>query len=227
MFDKLRKAFLGSGKEAAAETRPSQLTNPVSEWAAAHGFAVAHQSTPGQSLALKGKVEGRPWRIEIGKPVRKYIHGEELRARAELGIDENLAALVMNRKLKDTLERQAYSMITDTLQTTADPSLPEEMRWLAMYEEVGWEKLPNPFWHRYSVLSDKREHAMQWVDEHLAALLMDWPEPSPSLETPFMVLLLRGKGYMRMQYEPADMPTLQHAAAIFTAACESALRIRA
>jgi hypothetical protein len=76
-------------------------------------------------------------------------------------------------------------------------------------------------------LSDKREHAMQWVDERFAALLMDWPAPGPSPETPFMVLLLRGKGYMRMQYEPADMPTLQHASAIFTAACESALRIRA
>jgi hypothetical protein len=226
MFDKLRKALLGNGKDAAAETRPSQLTDPVSEWATAQGFAVAHQASPNQSLALKGKVQGKPWRIELGKPIRKYIHGEELRARAELDIDENLAVLVISRQLKDMLERQAYSMITDTLQTTADPSLPEEMRWLAMYDEVGWEKLPNPFWHRYAVLSDKREHAMAWVDPDFAAKLLDWPAPAPGPEVPFMVLLLRGKGYMRMQYEPPSMGTLQHAAAIFTTACEAALRIR-
>ena len=37
------------------------------------------------------------------------------------------------------------------------------------------------------------------------------------------MMLLRGNAYLRMEYRPADMPTLQHAAAIFTSACESAL----
>ena len=226
MFDKLKKAFSRNSRDSA-EARPSQLSDPVSEWATAQGFAVKAQSNSKDGLALQGKVEGRPWRIEIGKPVRDYIVGEELRARADLGIDENLAALVINRPLKDALEKKAYSMITDTLQTTADPSLPEEMRWLAMYDEVGWDALPNPFWHRYSVLSDKREHAMAWMQPGLAQLLMDWPVPAPEASVPFMVLLLRGKAYMRMQYEPAVMSTLQHAAAIFTSACESALKIRA
>ena len=36
-------------------------------------------------------------------------------------------------------------------------------------------------------------------------------------------MLLRGKSYMRMQYAPADMPTLAHAALMFTSACESAV----
>jgi hypothetical protein len=224
MFDKLKKAFSRDAKDT--EGRPSQLTGPVSEWATAQGFAVKSQPNSKDGLALQGKVEGRPWRIEIGKPVRKYIEGEELRARAELGIDENLSVLVINRPLKDALEKQAYSMFTDTLQTTADPSLPEEMRWLSMYDEVGWDALPNPFWHRYSVLSDKREHAIAWIQPDLANLLMDWPQPGPEASVPFMVLLLRGKAYMRMQYQPAAMPTLQHAAAIFTRACESAIKIR-
>jgi hypothetical protein len=38
----------------------------------------------------------------------------------------------MNRPLKEALEKRACEKYTDTLQTTADPSLPEEMRWLAM-----------------------------------------------------------------------------------------------
>ena len=53
--------------------------------------------------------------------------------------------------------------------------------------------------------------------------LMDWPEPGPTAETPFMLMLLRGKGYMRMEYQPPNMATLQHAAVIFTTACENAL----
>ena len=38
-----------------------------------------------------------------------------------------------------------------------------------------------------------------------------------------MVLLLNGKAYLRMEYTPAQLDTLQHAARIFTTACESAL----
>jgi hypothetical protein len=97
------------------------------------------------------------------------------------------------------------------------------MRWLAMYDEVGWESLPQAFWGRYAVLADRRENALAWIDPALAAMMLDWPEPSPTLETPFMLMLLRGKAYLRMEYQPSDMPTLQHAALIFTGACESAL----
>ena len=114
-------------------------------------------------------------------------------------------------------------MYTDTLQTTADPSLPEEMRWLAMYPEVGWDGLPPAFWARYAVLADRREHALAWLDSSLADLLMSWPEPAPNDQVPFMLMLLRGKAYLRMQYTPADMPTLEHATLVFTSACESAV----
>jgi hypothetical protein len=39
-----------------------------------------------------------------------------------------------------------------------------------------------------------------------------------------MMLLLRGKAYLRMEYTPPDLLTLQHAALIFTTACEAALK---
>lgn len=52
---------------------------------------------------------------------------------------------------------------------------------------------------------------------------MLWPEPAPDKQVPFMLMLLRGKGYLRMQYTPANIPTLEHAALIFTSACESAV----
>ena len=38
-----------------------------------------------------------------------------------------------------------------------------------------------------------------------------------------MIVLLRGKCYLRMQYLPAEMTTLEHATTLFTSACENAL----
>lgn len=226
MFDRIKKAFSREPKgreEKESGVPSSQLAHgPVSEWAATQGFAFSAQSS-NQSFSVKGKVGGKSWRLELGPPTRNYIMGEELRARSDLGVNDDAAVLVMSRPLKESLEKKAYSLYTDSLQTMADPSLPEEMRWLAVYNEVGWDGLPREFWERYSVLADKRENAMAWINPDLARQLMVWPEPGPSAEVPFLVLLLRGKVYLRMEYRPADMPTLQHAAGIFTSACEAAL----
>jgi hypothetical protein len=223
MFDRIRKAFAKDAKSEASDASPSQLAHgPVSEWAATQGFGFSVLDA-GQSVALEGKVAGRPWRLQLGRPSRNYIFGEEVRGRAELGIDESVAVLVMNRPLKESLEKRAYELYTNDLQTSVDTTLPEEMRWLAMYDEVGWQSLPNEFWARLSVLTDNRESALAWLDPQFAQLMTDWPEPSPSAEVPFMVLLLNGKAYLRMEYTPAQLETLQHAARIFTAACESAI----
>lgn len=223
MFDRLKKAFT---KEAAKpqEAPPSSMLTggPASEWAMQNGVTMAFAS-PGKGPSMHGKVGGKAWRMEVGRPSRNYIAGEELRARCELGISDDMAALVINRPLKDALEKKAYSMITDTLQTTADPNLPEEMRWLAMYDEVGWDALPAEFWKRYSVLADAREHALAWMEGPFAELLMSWPSPAPTAQVPFMVALMRGKCYLRMEYQPADTFMMEHAAKIFTAACENAL----
>ena len=224
MFDRIKKAF---SREAAAGRTPGGsglrlADGPMSEWAATQGFGFSADAA-GHGVALEGKVRDKRWRMELGRSTREFIRGKELRARAQLGIDEDLAVLVMSRPLKESLEKKAYQIYTDHLQTSADPNLPQEMRWLAMFDEIAWESLPEEFWNRFSVLSDRRETALAWIDPQLARLMMDWPTPAPSAEVPFMILLLRGKAYLRMEYTPADLATLQHAALIFTRACESAL----
>lgn len=223
MFERIKKAFFKEPGEDARETLgpPSHMAGgAISEWATTRGFGF---SVIGETLTLEGRIRGKRWRMELGRPSRNFIRGEELRGRAELAIDEDAAVLLLNRPLKEALEKKAYSIYTDQLQTTADPNLPEEMRWLAMYDEVGWDGLPKAFWERFAVLADRRENALAWIDPALAAMMLDWPEPGPTGETPFMLMLLRGKAYLRMEYQPADMPTLQHATLIFTAACEAAL----
>ena len=223
MFDRIRKVFQRERKERDGEGASSFSSyGPLSEWAASRGMSFSTGAL-GHTVSMHGKVGGHPWRMELGKPTRDFISGEELRARAELGVFDDLGAMIINRPLKDALERRAYSMITDTLQTTADPRLPEEMRWLAMYDEIGWEGVPESFWARYAVLADQREHALAWVDDTLVNLLLGWPSPAPGAQVPFMIVLLRGRCYLRMQYQPALTSTLDHASTVFTAACESAL----
>ena len=221
MFERIKKAFSrDTGKlEAPSSTMAG---GPVSEWAATQGFGFSVEDY-GKNIALEGKVHGRPWKLIIGTPTRNYIFGEELRARAELGIDESVAVLVMNRPLKEALEKRAYEVYTNDLQTSVDSSMPEEMRWLAMFDEVGWESLPKTFWSRLAILTDKRESALAWIDPGLANAMTNWPTPGPTVEVPFIVLLMNGKAYLRMEYTPAELPTLQHAAHIFTSACDSAI----
>ena len=221
MFERFKKAF---SQPVAVPDHPP-VADAVSEWASTKGFAFTSVDGKGggRGFALTGNIGNKPWKLERGKASRDYIRGEELRARAELKLNDNVAVLIMNRPLKEALEKRAYEMYTDTLQTTADPSLPEEMRWLAMYPEVGWDSLPPEFWNRYCVLAEKREQALAWIAPQLADLLMNWPEPAPDDQTPFVMMILRGKAYLRMQYTPADIPTLEHAAKIFTLACESGI----
>jgi hypothetical protein len=224
MFDRIRKTF-SKPAEAPAEPPSSRLplsTRPVSEWAASHGFGFS-MDRDGQGIALEGKVSGKRWRLQLGRASRDYILGQEVRARAELGIDESIAVLIMNRPLKETLEKRAFQIYTDHLQTSVGQSLPEEMRWLSMFEDVAWESLPMEFWTRLAVLTDRRDSALAWIDRPLAELIMNWPDPAPSAEVPFMVMLMNGKAYLRMEYMPADLATLQHAAHIFTSACDAAL----
>jgi hypothetical protein len=222
MFERIKKAFHRPAGHHVDNPSSHLPHAPVSEWAASRGMSFSGGAF-GNTMSMQGKVGDRNWRMELGRPSRDYVAGEELRARAELGVYDDVGAMIINRPLKDVLERRAYSMITDTLQTTVDPRLPEEMRWLAMYDEIGWEGAPAGFWDRYAVLSNKRENAVAWVDDALMSLLMHWPDPRPLPTVPFMIVLQRSKCYLRMQFMPAGTPTLDHASDVFVAACSSAL----
>ena len=221
MFERLKKFSVNA---KAVGQNPAQA-EAVSSWADAQGFSFA-AAGEGQGFSLTGMVDNKPWRLECGRTSRDYILGEELRARAELKLDRAASVLIMSRPLKEMLEKRAYGIYTDTVQTTADPSLTEEMRWLALYPEVGWNGLPEAFWDRYAVLANQRSHAVGWLDLDLAGLLLSWPEPGADAKLPFILMLLRGKAYLRMQYTPGDLPMLQHATLIFHAACKLALADR-
>jgi hypothetical protein len=224
MFDRLRKAFFKAppaDKQAGAPSTASKgAQSQVSEWAGMQGLAYSSRGE-GKGFILDGTVAGKPWRMERGRPSRDFIRGEELRARAELGVRDDVAVLIMNRHLKEELEKRAFAIYTDSLQTTVDPNLPEEMRWLAMYEEVGWDSLSTPFWKQYAILSDQKDDAIAWITPQMCDMLMGWPVPDP--QRPMIMMLLRGKAYLRMLHVADNQPMVEHASALFVCACEAAV----
>lgn len=221
MFERLRRVIggLGTPKE---EVPDSELGFQLSDWAHTQGLAI-NKLKEGKGFSMLGDVRGKSWRLELGRPSRAYIKGDELRARAELGISDDVSILILNRPLKNKLESQAYQLYTDNLQTSVDSNLPEELRWLSMYPEVGWDGLDAEFWNRYSVLAEHRSQAQAWLNLDLCRKLMDWPAPGLDPEVPFTLMLLRGKAYVRMEYAPASLPVLEHVVSLFTLACDRAL----
>ena len=225
MFSKFKNALgFGDGQAPSASSleahSSAQSNNKVSQWASMQGLSYTEREG-GRGYQVEGKIGGKLWRMEQGRPSRDFIKGHELRARAELDV-RDVAVMVMTRQLKNDLDKRAFAIYTDSLQTIVDPSLPEEMRWLAMYEEMGWESLGAAFLNRYAVLADKQDHAMAWLTPELVGSLMAWPHFDPT--APQILMLLRGKAYLRMQIpHQNDMPTLEHATALFGTACELAL----
>jgi hypothetical protein len=232
MFESFKKLIGLDAKPAAKDSAQSfpkfklspkapDLNNKVSVWANLQGLAYSARTDGRGGHHLEGKVADKVWRMEQGKPTRDFIHGIELRARAELDLAQDAAVMVMSRELKNELDKRAFALYTDTLQTIADPNLPEEMRWLSIYEEVGWESLGDVFLNDYAILADKRENAMAWLSPELVSMLNNWPSQDRCI--PQILMLLRGKAYLRMQYTDGDMATMEHATAVFTAACELAV----
>lgn len=220
MFDRIKQVF-----QKADDAPPAVGVAPgaVAAWAVSQRLSYA--ATPGEEgfFGLGGEAVGRPWRLECTAPSREYIRGRELRARADLDVHPDAAVLVLNRPLKEALEARAYALYTDNLQTTVGTSLPEELRWLAMFQEVGWSTAPDAFWRDYAVVADTREQARQWVQPELVDVLAARPDDIHR-QTPFMLMLMRGKVYLRTEFSPAGLPALAYATSVLRVACEAALR---
>lgn len=229
MFDRIKKLFSGAEAPPSEQAQLLQDAQRLKLWVHEQGLDLRlTDPQPGNKrhdalYSLHGEVEGKAWRMEGGAPLRDFVHGGELRFRSELGILSAVSVVVMNRSLKNALEKRAFQIYTDSLQTTLDPKLPEEMRWLAIYPEEGWPGLPDRFWDRYAVLASRREHAQAWVTPELADVLLNWPVTGPGSDTPITLALLHARCYLRMEYRHKDSPTLVYAVELFRRACESAL----
>ena len=222
MFDRLRKALHLPGSPNAARPVSNQ---EVVRWAATQRLAVVPQAVDGH-FDLGGDLNGHPWRLECGNPTRDYVRGLELRGRADLGVDPDAAVMVLNRPLQESLEGNAYNAITDTLQTTVNASLPEEMRWLAMFEEVTWPGLPASFRRHFAVVAERIETAQRWIHAPVVSQLLNIVEGEGGAvraQSPLLLMLVRGKVYLRMEHTQRSLTEIAQATQLLLAAAQGAL----
>lgn len=219
MFDLLKNAW---ARRQEAVLHMESLTR----WADDNGLQ--YSPLPNGGWAVHGDWGGQPVRIECAAPSRPFIQGAELMARVDLGRATAGGVVVMNRMLKHHLEHWAselYSQYTDTLQTTAQ-QVPDEVRWLSMYRDAGWSGPDRHFWSRYAVLTNVLDVAREWIDGEGLQRLMRWPVDALSPDTPLMLMLLKGKAYMRLQLDDGlDTDKAMHALDLFRHFGEQALEL--
>ena len=144
-----------------------------------------------------------------------------------MGADPDAAVMVLNRPLQDALEGTAYTAITDTLQTTVDSSLPEEMRWMAMYEEMAWPGLPASFRQHFAVVAERQEMAQRWIHAPVVSQLLNAVEGEGGAErahTPMVLMLVRGRVYLRMEHSQRSLAEVAHATQLLLVAAQAALQ---
>lgn len=175
--------------------------DPVAHWAT--GLFLRHRAIGPHQFEVSGRLHDRPFQAECVASSRPYIDGLELRARADLGLPPTGHVIVMSRVVKAALEAQAdkiYRQAVDTVQTTAH-DLPEEVRWLSMYRSTQWKGVDERFWSRYAVLTDAPELAQRWLDDEALDYLMAGTN-EVAAQVPVLVMLMRGRSYLRLQVNP-------------------------
>ncbi|MFM2068079.1 MAG: hypothetical protein RLZZ584_2988 [Pseudomonadota bacterium] len=182
----------------------------------------------GSGYVLEGRLEGQPVRLEWGPPQRNYIEGKELRLRCELGLPESLHMLVMTRNLADRLEDDAYARLTDGKQTVVKLDLPEESRWLTLYNSTDLDSVPM-LGSRLIGVASVEGMARRWIEGDLGLRLLRACTTWLEADRPLVVMTLRGRVYLRTQVRGSEDglggPLLDSVLALAEAACQRALHV--
>ncbi len=251
MFNKIKDSFSRSGFGALMPTAPTpppatrRATNVAAEdappkpavskpaaalgaehlsqvqWIAqAYGYKFAEREG-NKGYTLDGNIEGKLCRFERGYPSRPYIHGIELRARAELDLPPDIAFLLVNRTLKMNVHSDSQSGFADSVMASVDLEQPEEVLWMKLFSEVRIPNATERFAADYAVLAEEEQHAQLLCQPELMQLLLTWPRYSA--DRACVLMLARGKLYLRMRFTD-DTFLLEHAMQAFTLAAKLALQ---
>ncbi len=195
----------------------------VSAWAREQGF-VFKQVPESAGFAIDGRFDEQPWRLEWGPPQRRYVRSRELRIRMELSLQQEKQMMVLSRSLLDLLEQETFDDFTQGTQTYVGSSVPEEMRWLAMWPRAslsGQRELRQQF----AALGVMPEVAGSWVEGPLAAQLLLARHGLLRAQPPFMLMCHRGRLYLRMELGEVGVAELAEAVEIFAVAAQQVLRL--
>ena len=215
MIDQVKKWFLMD--EAASDIQA------LSDWSRRQGWGF-HRAPTGEGFTVEARSDENRWSVEWGPSERSYILGSELRLRIDLGLPPDLQLLVMNRALAESLETEAFEQCIQNLQTVIDSSMPEEMRWLSMFPMVNLATLEGvePFYSAWSIAPSL---ALWWIDGELGQALIDLLRGGLPEYTPFVLMTLRGRLYLRAQLPAPALDLIIQLQRVFLTAAEQATRV--
>lgn len=203
--------------------------SPSPEWPAVAGWAQRNKlrfrrTRDDAGFVIEGGTEGHPWRLEWGPPQRSYIQGHELRMRMEASLPLEWQVMVLSMPLLEQLERQTFERYTESTQTVIDVDTPEEMRWLAMYTRV-----PCPgdrgLRSRFGLVGNLEPVAQAWVHGDLSQRLADASATALQSQPPFVLMMMRGRVYLRTQLPEPDVQVMAGLVPLFESAVSNALRV--
>lgn len=213
MFESLKR-LLASGEEGAD-------WRAMAAWASQRG-AQFKRSRDGAGFIVEGRHDGLDWRLEWGPPQRNYIAGHELRLRMALGVAPDLNLLLISRPLMETLESRAFEQYTAQMQTRIDDTMPEEMRWLAMFAKVPIAA-DKELRQRFGLVAVSPAPAQVWLQGAMVEELAHAARGALSAEPPFVLMTLRGRLYLRLELAEPDVAAVDAMLRLFEAAATRAL----
>ncbi len=210
-------------QRAVASTVAANAWQDVADWADLKRYTFK-RTREGNGFVVDGNFSGQPWRLEWGPSQRAYIEGKELRFRMELQLPSSLQMLVLNRPLLESLERESFERYTEVNQTQVDVSTSEEMRWVAMFapSDLAGQRALRP---HFAALSSPPSHVEAWLKGDLATALLLVSASALAKGTPWVLMTLRGRAYMRMALAQPTTAALDAMSKVFATACTEALRV--
>lgn len=177
-----------------------------------------------EGFVIEGMLDLKPWRLEWGPPQRQYIEGQELRLRMNVGLPPDLQMLVLSHSLAETLESSTFQRFTETTQTLVDSDSPEETRWLVMFPQAPF-KASRMVRAKFNLVGSSSLEAASWLEGELATQLETAAETFLKSAPPFMVMVLRGRVYLRLQLAEPTVATLAQVVELFETAVSQAVRM--
>lgn len=213
MLDGFKRLFAGPA-------RPATPWDGVAAWAEARQFAF--RAVQQEGFVVDGHLGSQTWRLEWGPSQRPYIHGQELRLRAELGLGSALQMLLLNRELQEQMERDIFEQYVEGVQTRIDDQTPPEMRWLVMFPRLPGATLGG-LRERYVALGSVKAWLQRWLQ---GPLLQALGALRREADTPMVLMIGRGRLTLRTALPDADEVLIQSWLRLFEVALREAQRTR-
>jgi hypothetical protein len=238
------KRWWSAQAQAQPQAQSHTACRQAAAWARAHGhvfrsvlaegFVVEGQTHAPSEAHLRAKDPATrsrmapaagavPWRMEWGPSKRHYITQQELRLRSEPVFDKDLQLLLINRCLKDHMERSVFELFVEGVQTRIDTATPPEMRWLVLLPTVPGCEVPGLGADWVAVASHKAA-LLQWVAGGLPNALA---QCTADASQPVVLMVSRGQLSLRTELVEADLGRLQDWSRFFETALHAAVQLGA